>query len=162
MNISGILPEEWVHWWRRSLSYIDDIGSLCGIKPDYWRLFRRNFRGWRLAVFTSYGGWSFRLNEPEREARAMQHLRVQMTDTFGPTHLLLIIFLRLIWFDFWLYVFSEIKYRIQRASWWIKVREWRLVQALDWCWKAPKRWLFDRETRAWRQVMKARGLGLAK
>lgn len=25
-------------------SYIDDIGSLCGIKPDYWRLFRRNLR----------------------------------------------------------------------------------------------------------------------
>ena len=95
----------------------------------------------------------FVVNEPEKEAWALQHLKVQMTDTFGPAHLLLIIFLRLVCFDFWLYVLSEIKYRTQRASWWKKVREWRLVRALDWCWQAPKRWLFDRETRAWRQVI---------
>ena len=63
-------------------SYIDDIGRLCGIKPDYWRLFWRN----PLAVFAPYDGCSFRLNEPENEAWALQHLRVQMTDTFGPTH----------------------------------------------------------------------------
>ena len=129
-------------------SYIDDIGNLCGIKPDYWSLFWRNPQGWRQAVFAPYDGCSFRLNEPEKEAWVLHHLKVQMTDTFGPAHLLLIMFLRFIWFDFWLHILGKIKHRIQRAGWWKKIRERKLVQALDWCWQAPKRWLFDNETRA--------------
>ena len=129
-------------------TYIDDIGSLCGIKPDYCKLFWRNPRGWRLAVFAPYDGCSFRLNEPDKEEWALQHLRVQMTDTLGPSHLLLIMFLRLIWFDYWLHLLGEIKYRIQRAGWWKKMREWQVVRALDWCWQAPKRWFFDQTTRA--------------
>lgn len=130
-------------------TYIDDIGSLCGIKPDYWKLLWRNPRGWLLAVFAPYGGCSFRLNEPENEAWALKHLRVHMSDTLSPTHLLLIAFLRFIWFDFWLNILSEIKYRIQCAGWWKKIRDCRLVRTLDWCWQAPKRWLFDRVTRSW-------------
>ena len=130
-------------------SYIDDIGRLCGIKPDYWRLFWRNPQGWRLAVFAPYDGCSFRLNEPENEAWALQHLRVQMRDFgFGLKHVLLIMFLRFIWFDYWLHLLGKIKYIIQSADWWKKIREWRLVRALDWCWQAPKRWLFDSKTRA--------------
>lgn len=129
-------------------TYGDDIGSLCGIKPDYWSLFWRNPRGWLLAVFAPYDGCSFRLNEPENEARALQHLRVQMSDTLGPTHLVLIAFLRLTWFDFWLKLLGEIKYKIQCAGWWKKIKDCLLVRALDWCWQTPKRWLFDSKTRA--------------
>ena len=129
-------------------TYIDDIGSLCGIKPDYWKLFLRNPRAWRLAVFAPYDGCSFRLNEPDKEAWAIDHLRLQMEDTFGPSHLILIMFLRLIWFDSWLNLLGKIKYWIQRSVWWKKMREWKLVQTLDWYWQAPKRWLFDRKTRA--------------
>lgn len=129
-------------------TYIDDIGSLCGIKPDYWGLLWRNPHGWLLALFAPFSGCSFRLNEPESEAGALEHLREHMSDTLSPTHLLLIAFLRFIWFDFWLNILSEIKYRIQCAGWWKKIRECRFVRTLNWCWKAPKRWLFDDVTRA--------------
>ena len=129
-------------------TYGDDIGSLCGIKPDYWRLFCRNPRGWLLAVFAPFDGCSFRLNEPKHEAQALKHLKVQMSDTLSPTHLLLIAFLRFIWFDFWLKVLGEIKYRVQSAKWWKRIRDYRLVRALDWYWQAPKRCLFDNKTRA--------------
>ena len=129
-------------------TYIDDIGSLCGIKPDYWRLLRRNPRGWLLALFAPFSGCSFRLNEPESEAEALEHLREHMSDTLSPAHLLLIAFLRFIWFDFWLNILSEIKYRIQCAGWWKKIRECQLVHILNWCWQAPKRVLFDNATRA--------------
>lgn len=129
-------------------TYGDDIGSLCGIKPDYWRLFWRNPRGWLLAIFAPFDGCSFRLNEPKHEAKALKHLKVQMSDTLSPTHLVLIAFLRFIWFDFWLKVLGEIKYRVQSAEWWKKIRDCRLVRVLDWYWQAPKRWLFDNKTRA--------------
>ena len=129
-------------------TYIDDIGSLCGIKPDYWRLLRRNPRGWLLALFAPFSGCSFRLNEPESEAEALEHLREHTSDTLSPTHLLLIVFLRFIWFDFWLNILSEIKCRIQCAGWWKKIREYQLVHILNWCWQAPKRVLFDNATRA--------------
>ena len=47
------------------------------------------------AVFAPYDGSSFRLSQPEYQQKALQHLRYQMSGTFSPLHLLLILFMRL-------------------------------------------------------------------
>ena len=129
-------------------TYGDDIARLCGIFPDFWTMFKRNPRQAITAICAPYDSCSFRLNQPEYREKALQHLRYQMSGTFSPIHLLLILFMRLIWFDFWLDVLGEIKYKIQCAGWWKKIRDCRPIRFLDWCWQAPKRWLFDNKTRA--------------
>ena len=129
-------------------TYGDDIGKRSGSKPDYWKLFKRNPRGALTALFAPYDGCSMRLNDEKYEEKALQQLRNQSSDTFSPLHLLLIIFLRFIWFDFWLDVLGEIKYKIQCAGWWKQINDSRPVRFLDWCWRTPKRWLFDNTTRA--------------
>ena len=47
------------------------------------------------AVFAPYDGSSLRLSQPEYQQKALQHLRYQMSGTFSPLHLLLILFMRL-------------------------------------------------------------------
>nr|XP_058944109.1 dimethylaniline monooxygenase [N-oxide-forming] 2-like [Pocillopora verrucosa]XP_058944116.1 dimethylaniline monooxygenase [N-oxide-forming] 2-like [Pocillopora verrucosa] len=131
-----------------AFTYGDDIARLCGIFPDYWKMLKTNPRGVMTAIFAPYDGSCLRLNQPEYQETALRHLRHQMSGTFSPIHLLLILFLRLIWFDFWLDVLGEIKYKIQCAGWWKKIRDCRPIRFLDWCWQAPKRWLFDCKTRA--------------
>jgi len=129
-------------------TYGDDLGKRCGSLPNYWRLFVKNPRGALMALFAPFGACSFRLNDEKCEEKALQQLRSQASDTFSPVHLLLILFMRLIWFDFWLDVLSEIKYKIQCAGWWKGVSDTFPVRFLDWCWQTPKRWLFDSTTRA--------------
>lgn len=129
-------------------TYGDDVAKRCGVMPDYWRLLKRNPRGGLTALFAPYDGCSMRLNDEKYEEKALQHLRNQSADTFSPLHLLLIIFMRFIWFDFWLDILCEIKYKIQCAGWWKQINDSRPVRFLDWCWQTPKRWLFDNTTRA--------------
>lgn len=129
-------------------TYGDDVGKKCGIFPDYWALFKRNPRGALTALFAPFDPSCFRLNEPKHEKKSLENLRRQASGTFSPVHLLLIMFLRLIWFDFWLDVLSEIKYKIQCAAWWKPISGSRPVRFLDWCWQTPKRLLFDNKTRA--------------
>ena len=129
-------------------TYGDDIGKKCGIFPDYWKMFMRSPRGALTAFFAPYDACSMRLNEEKYAKKALEHLRKQASGTFSPVLLLLIIFMRLIWFDFWLDVLGEIKYKIQCAEWWKQISDCRPVRFLDWCWQTPKRWLFDNSTRA--------------
>ena len=129
-------------------TYVDDIGKRCGIFPDYWSLFKSDPKGATLALFAPYSGCSFRLNEPEHHRWALNHLRKHASDTLSPSHLLLIVFLRLIWFDWWLNIISAIKYKIQVSNWWRRIRHHKAVRFLDWIWQTPKRWLFDNKTRA--------------
>lgn len=129
-------------------TYGDDIAKICGIYPDYWKLFKTNPRGAMTAIFAPYDGCSMRLHQPEYQEKALEHLRSHMSGTFTPIHLLLILIMRVIWFDFWLDVLGEIKYKIQCAGWWKAIRDCGPVRFLDWCWQAPKRWLFDDKTRA--------------
>lgn len=129
-------------------TYGDDVGKLCGISPDYWGLFKRNPRGALTALFAPYDACSIRLNDQEHQDKSLHHLTKVASGTFTPIHLLLILFMRFIWFDFWLDILGEIKYKIQCAGWWKKIRDSRPVRFLDWCWQTPKRWLFDNKTRA--------------
>lgn len=129
-------------------TYGDDVAKICGIMPDYWALFKANPRAAIMALFAPYDGSSFRLNDAKCQAKALQQLRNQASGTFSPLHLLLIIFLRLIWFDFWLDILSNIKHRIQIATWWKRIRDSRPIRFLDFWWQTPKRLLFDSTTRA--------------
>jgi len=129
-------------------TYGDDLLKISGVFPDYWELFKRNPRGAMTALFAPYDGCSMRLNDQQRQEKVLQHLSKVSSGTFTPTHLLLILFMRLIWFDFWLDILGKIKYKIQCAWWWKKIRDSRGVRFLDWCWQTPKRWLFDTTTRA--------------
>lgn len=92
--------------------YIDDIGSFCKIKLDYWRLLRCNFCGWLLVLFVLFSGCLFCFNEFESEVEVLEYLREYMSDILSFVYLLLIVFFCFIWFDFWFNIFSEIKYRI--------------------------------------------------
>lgn len=129
-------------------TYGDDLAKQCGIFPDYWKLFQQNPRGGLTALYAPYDACSIRLNDEKYQEKALKHLTKVTSGTFTPIHLLLILFLRLIWFDFWLDVIGEIKYKIQCAEWWKRIRDTQPVRLLDWCWQTPKRWLFDDKTRA--------------
>ena len=150
--------EFWRHYFEHSshrlstlvegYTYMDDIGKRCGLYPDYWELFKTEPGEALMALFAPYCGCSYRLNEPKHRDWALGHLRKHAADTLSPTHLLLIAFLRLIWFDWWMNVVSALKYRIQVSRVWKQIRDTRPVRFLDWVWQAPKRWLFDSTTRA--------------
>ena len=124
-------------------TYIDDIAKLAGIYPDYWALFRRNPGQWYVAYFAPYNGATYRLNEPKNRDQAIATMQRHRKSTLNPTHLLLIVFLRLIWFDWILDTLGFFKYRIQVSQWWPTVREWRVTRAANWVWTLPKRALFD-------------------
>ena len=129
-------------------TYGDDVNKRCGVKPDYWKLFKRNPRGALTALFAPFDACSFRLNDEKYEEKALQQLKNHASGTFSPLNMLLIMFLRLIWFDFWLDVLGEIKFKIQSTEWWKRVSGTRLVRFFDWYWQTPKRWFFDNTTRA--------------
>ncbi len=124
-------------------TYVDDIARHADIYPDYWSLFKKNPRQWVVAYFSPYNASTHRLNEPDHVEQAISTMKSHKKGTLGPVQYLLIMFLRLIWFDVWLDKASEVKYRIQTSQWWQSVRMWRLIQALNYIWTLPKRVLFD-------------------
>ena len=124
-------------------TYIDEIARLARIYPNYWELFKRNPRHWYVAFFAPYNAATFRLNEPGHERQAIATMESHRRTTISPLHLLLIVFLRLIWFDWFLDQLGWVKYRVQVSSWWPTVRRWRIVRGANWAWTLPKRALFD-------------------
>ena len=126
-------------------TYIDDVSKLAGVYPDYWALFKRNPRHWYVAYFSPYNGATFRLNEPEYEEQAIATMEYHRKTTLSPTHLLLVAFFRLIWFDWVLDQLGHLKYRIQVSRWWPVVREWRVTRAANWVWTLPKKILFNND-----------------
>jgi len=126
--------------------YIDDISKLANVYPDYWALFKRNPRHWYIAYFAPYNGATFQLNEPKHEEQAIATMQSHRQNTLNPIHLLLIVFLRIIWFDWFLYMLGILKYHIQVSKWWPHVREWRVTKTANWVWTLPKRALFDNTT----------------
>lgn len=124
-------------------TYIDDITSHAHIYPDYWGLFKRNPRHCLVALFSPYNAATYRLNEPKDVERSIRTMRNHMKVTLGPLQYLLIMFLRLVWFDWWLDRVGGVKYRIQSSSWWPTVRSWRVTKGLNCVWMLPKRVLFD-------------------
>ena len=126
--------------------YVDDIAKQAGVYPDLFGLFKRNPQHWFTATFSPYNGALYRINEPKNEKKAIANLKKHGANTINPIHLLLLVLLRLIWFDFWLKHLEILKFRIQSASWWPTVRRLPPVRAANWVWCIPKRLLFDTTT----------------
>ncbi len=127
-------------------TYVDDIAKHAEIYPNYWELFLSNPHHWYIAVFSPYNAASHRLKEPEHREKAIATLNSHRKGTLSPLHLLLILFLRLIWFDVWLVALSNIKYRIQTARWWPYLRDTRVMRMIDYVWTYPKRVMFDNKS----------------
>ena len=127
-------------------THVDDLAKQAGIYPNYWELLRTNPWHWYVAVFSPYNAATFRLKDPKHREQAVKTLNSHKKGTIGPWQLLLILFLRLIWFDWWLVQLSKVKYHIQTARWWPYVRDMRAMQALNYAWTLPKKVLFDNKS----------------
>lgn len=128
-------------------TYLDDIARLSDCYPDYWSLLKRNPSGFMTAYFAPYNGCSYRLNEPEQEANALETLSRHSKDTITSFNLLTIFFLRLIMFDWFCDILGNVKYKIQTNKTWHRIRQWRIVKLFDYIWCTPKRYLFDNISR---------------
>ena len=129
-------------------TYVDDIAKKGGFYPDFMKLLRENPRGWATAVFSPYNACQMRLNDIKHQEEHLKLLRKHGRGTStSPLQYFMLTFLRLIWFDWILDRLGDVKCSIQRSRWWKSVREYKIVQTLDWYWQAPKRWLFDTKTR---------------
>ena len=128
--------------------YADDIAKCGGLYPDYWALLKRNPRRWWTAIMSPINAAAHRLNEPEYEDQCIATMESHMGGTLSPMILLLLVFFRLIWFDWWLDQLGYVKYRIQTSSWWPKVRSLKALQAANHVWCIPKKMLFDTESDA--------------
>lgn len=151
--------EDTAHWSRyfkhssqriqglvEGFTYTDDIACHAGIYPNYWSLFKRNPKHWFEAFFAPFNTATYRLNEPKKVEQAIMTMRSHRKVTLGPLQYMLILFLRLIWFDWWLDRVSGVKFWIQTSRWWPTVRAWRVVQGIDYLWTFPKRALFDKSS----------------
>ena len=126
-----------------AFTYIDDIAKKGEMYPNYWELLKRNPHHWYTAFFSPYNGATFRLNDPKTEEKAIETMKFHNQTTRSPIHLLLILFLRLIWFDWWLDRISNLKYSIQVSSIWRRIKLYRVVLWANYVWTFPKRMLFD-------------------
>jgi len=123
--------------------YIDQVACLAGVFPDFKALLFRNPKGWFTAIFAPYNGATYRLNEPEHETQAIQTMAKHRKQTTNPLHLLLIVFMRISGIDWTMVLLEHVKYTIQTSWWWPRVRDLRVLRALNWVWCLPKRFLFD-------------------
>lgn len=148
--------EFWSHYFQSTsqrvqtlvegYTYLDDLAKLSKVYPDYWSLFKRNPRGFMTAYFAPYNGCSYRLNEPTMESGALSTLHKHSENTITPMNLALNLFLRLIWFDWFLDQISIVKYYFQTSRLLRPLKESKLVRAIDYVWTTPKRYLFDNKT----------------
>ena len=126
-----------------AFTYTDDIAHHAGVYPDYWSLFKNSPWKWMVAFFSPYNAATFRLNEEDKLEKSIQTMQRHKKVTLGPLQYVLIVFLRLLWFDWWLELISRIKYQIQITSWWSVVRKWKLIHVINLIWLFPKSLLFD-------------------
>ena len=127
-------------------AYLDDVAKISKVYPDYWSLFKRNPNGFFTAYFAPYNGCSFRLNEPDMEAMALETLRRHSKNTITPVNLALNLLLRLVWFDWFLDQLSVVKYWFQTSRLLKPLSSTKVVRALNYIWTTPKRYLFDDKT----------------
>lgn len=124
-------------------TYIDDIAHQVKVYPDYWSLLKSNPRQWWIAVTSPYNGATYRLNEKDKRDQAIATMKSHRIGTVGPLQYLLILLMRLIWFDWWLDVIGSLKNWVQNSFWWPTVRSWRITKSLNYLWTLPKRLCFD-------------------
>ena len=126
--------------------YIDDLAKEAEAFPDYWGLLKSSPSQWYTAVFAPINAAVLRINNPKERDQAIATMERHRITTLNPLHILLLLFLRMIWFDWWLDNLGFIKYHIQISSWWHVVRSWRVVRAANWVWCIPKMLLFDNQS----------------
>ena len=126
--------------------YVNNIAKLAGVYPDYYALFRRNIHHWYVSMVSPFNGSFYRLNEPEQEDKAIATLNSHRVNTITPVHLLLILFLRLIWFDWILNQLEKLKYVMQTSSFGKKLQRIPAVKFINKVWCIPKRAIFDNQT----------------
>ncbi len=98
---------------------------------------------WLVAYFTPFNAAMYRLNEPDKLEKSIKTMKSHQKVTVLPVFYLLGVFLRFIWFDWWLDRIGDVKHQIQTSSWWPTVRSWRVTEGLNYLWTFPKRHLFD-------------------
>ena len=130
-----------------SYTYIDDIGTKAGIFPSFVEYLKTNPRDCLTALLAPGSTSSFRLSYEKERPKAIENLKRRGEVCLGISHLLLIIFCRMIWFDWWLIQLGKVKYMFQTNKFCKKIRNWPIVRFLDWIWTTPKRLLFDNKTR---------------
>ena len=132
-----------IHGLVEAFTYLNDIAHHAHIYPDYWSLFWKNPKHWLVAYFSPYNGATYRLNEPDKQEQAIATMKSHRKGTIKPLKYVMILFLRFIWFDWWLDRASSVKYQIQTSFWWPTVRSWRITRCLNFLCTLPKRFIFD-------------------
>ena len=144
----------WKHYFKHSTSrligqlvegyiYIDSMAKEAGIYPNYYKLFCTNLHHWYISMVSPFSGCIYRLNEPAYQKTAIARLQEHREHTITPVHLLLILFCRLIWFDWFLRQLEKVKYRCQTSSVMKKLSTTPPVSFVNSVWCIPKRILFE-------------------
>jgi len=126
-----------------AFTYGDSVLKMANVYPDYWSLFKKSPRKWLTAYFAPYNAATSRLNEEDKLEKSIQTMKRHKAKTLGVFQYALMLFMRLIWFDWWIDKVSYVKYRIQMSSWWHGVRDWKAVRTLNFIWTFPKKFLFN-------------------
>ena len=129
-----------------ALIYVNDLGTQAGIYPNRWDLFNRSIYGWYVSLVAPYNGALFRLNEEEHRAQAIATLDRHRIGTTSPLHLLLLLFLRITFFDSFLYCLEYIKYKLQCFGIGRLLCKVPPVRFINRVWCLPKKYLFDNKT----------------
>ena len=126
-----------------AFTYGDSVLKLAKIYPDYWALFKKSPSKWMVAYFSPYNAATSRLNEDDKLEKSIQTMRRHKSKTLGLFQYVMLLFMRLIWFDWWIDNISEMKYQIQVSSWWHRIRNWKLIRIANSIWTCPKKFLFN-------------------
>jgi len=124
-------------------TYTDDIAKQAAVYPNYWALFKNSPANWFTAYFCPYSTSMYRLNDPHKQEQCIRTMRRHQKAMILPFPYMLALFMRLIWFDWFIRQLSKIKYGVQTSKWWPSVYSWRVVRGIDYVWTSPKRLLFD-------------------
>jgi dimethylaniline monooxygenase (N-oxide forming) len=105
--------------------YVHDIAKLAGIYPNRKLLFKQNPYHWYVSMVSPFNTALFRLNDTKERDKSIANLERHRKGTTTPLHLILILFLRITWFDWTLNQLEFIKYKIQT---WERIRKMAIDQ----------------------------------
>ena len=125
--------------------YIDDIAKEAKIYPDCYRLFQENKYDWYVSMISPFNSSFYRLNETKHRKSIIRRLQKHREQTISPLHLLLLVFLRLIWFDWILKQLEKVKYSFQTSTFANKLAKTTLVLFVNSIWCTPKQLLFGKK-----------------
>lgn len=126
-----------------ALLYIDSIAKEAGVYPNYYQLFKANPYHWYVSVVSPFNTSIFRLNDEQSKEKIVQRLQKHREQTITPFHLLFVLFLRLIWFDWILKQLEKVKYRVQRSNYAKQLSKSDVGMFINSIWCIPKKILFE-------------------